>query len=76
MCIATGLADGMRKKNGNDGGIRFCCCNYDMWGYVAHTPGNGCQIQKVVDMGIFHSHRAYLCSTFSVMSRCMVSFLQ
>jgi len=56
----------------DDSSICACCYSYDMWWYVARPAGNGCQIQKVVDMGIFHSYRAHLCSTFSVMSLCVV----
>ena len=44
-------------------------------GCIARTAGNGCQIQEVVDMGIFNSHSAYLRATFSVRSRGLVPFL-
>ena len=50
------------------------CYNYDMWWCVARTVGNSCQIQEIVDMGIFDSYRAYLRATFSVRSLCLVSF--
>ena len=53
-------------RDGDGGGIWYRCYSYDMWWDVACASGNGYQIQGFVDVGVLHTHRAYLCSAFSV----------
>lgn len=73
MYLATILPIGGYKKNGDDGSIWYRCYNYDMWGCVARTSGNCCQIQRFMGVGSFYSHRAYLRPTFYIRSLRMVS---
>ena len=47
-----------------------------MWWDVVGTSGNDCQIQRFVDVGVLHSHRAYLRSALYFGSLRMVYLLQ